>query len=175
MSDGSAALTLGERTAGTLAAAGDRLRYAFTLDSATRLLFDSLTNNANIVWTLTGPAGVVDSRDFVRSDALNRTDAMAFFAAAGDYVLTVDGTGDTAGDFAFRLLDLAAATPLTLGAVTSGTIEHANATALYRVTGAAGHRLFFDYLTYSSDGRWRLPDPHGKPIGSAAGRGRGVQ
>src|SRR3546814_4190515 len=87
---------------------------------------------------------------------------MAFFAAAGDYVLTVDGTGDTAGDFAFRLLDLAAATPLTLGAVTSGTIEPANATALYRVTGAAGDRLFFDYLTNSSAGRWRLLDPNGK-------------
>src|SRR3546814_11517631 len=78
---------------------------------------------------------------------------MAFFAAAGDYVLTVDGTGDTAGDFAFRLLDLAAATPLTLGAVTSGTIEPANATALYRVTGAAGDRLFFDYMTNRSAGR----------------------
>src|SRR5690606_10641650 len=110
----------------------------------TRLAFDTLTDNNNISWTLTGPAGQIDSRTFQRSDSTWRTDSTAIFALAGDYVLTVDATGDVTGDYAFRLLDLASASALTLDAPTTGQLDPADSTHLYKFTGAAGDRMFFD-------------------------------
>src|SRR3546814_5570515 len=88
-----AALTLGATTQGTLALPGDRMRYCFTLAEDALLLFDSLTNNGSLNWTLTGPSGVIDGRNFNNSDAYQRDDATPFFAAAGAYVLTVAGNG----------------------------------------------------------------------------------
>src|SRR3546814_16739733 len=68
-----------------------RMRYSFTLAEDALLLFDSLTNNGSLNWTLTGPSGVIDGRNFNNSDAYQRDDATPFFAAAGAYVLTVAG------------------------------------------------------------------------------------
>src|SRR3546814_12973843 len=90
------------------------MRYSFTLAEDALLLFDSLTNNGSLNWTLTGPSGVIDGRNFNNSDAYQRDDATPFFAAAGAYVLTVAGNGQATGDFAFKLSDIAAATPITL-------------------------------------------------------------
>src|SRR3546814_15651643 len=64
-----AALTLGATTQGTLALPGDRMRYCFTLAEDALLLFDSLTNNGSLNWTLTGPSGVIDGRNFNKRDA----------------------------------------------------------------------------------------------------------
>src|SRR3546814_16751053 len=84
------------------------MRYSFTLAEDALLLFDSLTNNGSLNWTLTGPSGVIDGRNFNNSDAYQRDDATPFFAAAGAYVLTVAGNGQATGDFAFKLSDIAA-------------------------------------------------------------------
>src|SRR3546814_20473124 len=62
MTDANAALTLGATTPGTLALPGDRMRYSFTLAEDALLLFDSLTNNGSLNWTLTGPSGVIHAR-----------------------------------------------------------------------------------------------------------------
>src|SRR3546814_6854232 len=64
------------------------MRYSFTLAEDALLLFDSLTNNGSLNWTLTGPSGVIDGRNFNNSVAYQRDDATPFFAAAGAYVLT---------------------------------------------------------------------------------------
>ncbi|MFA7603825.1 MAG: CARDB domain-containing protein, partial [Novosphingobium sp.] len=162
MAERTAALTLGETASGAIALPGDRTRYSFSLERDALLLFDSLTNRGDLGWSLSGPLGIVESRDFSRSDAFNRNDATPFFAMAGAYVLTVYGAGQAVGDYAFRLADIATATPLVLDAVTSGTLEPANSTQLYKFAGVAGDRLFFDYLTNGTSGTWRLIDPHGR-------------
>ena len=51
---------------------------------------------------------------------------------AGDYTLTIDLPGDLTGAYAFRLSDLAPATPLTPGTPVSGSLDPANETDLYR-------------------------------------------
>src|SRR5687768_8860065 len=44
---------------GALDSPGETDRYNFTLDVNSQVVFDSLTNSANINWSLTGPRGTV--------------------------------------------------------------------------------------------------------------------
>src|SRR3546814_15325854 len=79
-------------------------------------LFDSLTPNSSLTWTLTGPEGaVVDARRFDQSDSSGFSGNPVLDLAPGDYVLTVDGAGDTTAFYNFLLTDLANATPLPTG------------------------------------------------------------
>ncbi|KPJ75957.1 MAG: hypothetical protein AMJ54_13385, partial [Deltaproteobacteria bacterium SG8_13] len=156
----SAALTIGARTDGTIAHAGQKDIYSFTLASDARLVFDSLTSASGFTWSLEGPAGpVVTDNGFLFSDGLLPD------LVAGDYILTVDGSFDATGDYAFRLLDLAAATPAAPGTPVSGTLTPANATNLYQFTAAAGDQIFFDAQTSSGGSiNWKLVDPHGTEL-----------
>src|SRR3546814_20867209 len=48
--------------------AGQTERLTFTLASSARLVFDSLTSNGNLLWSLTGPRGAaVTGRSFYRN------------------------------------------------------------------------------------------------------------
>lgn len=61
------------RIDGSLDVAGEVDRYAFTLSEDLRVVFDSLTDNGNIRWSLDGPRGAVDSgRPFSQSDSYER-------------------------------------------------------------------------------------------------------
>ena len=51
---------------------GQRQQYTFTLGTAARLYFDSVTNTSNVRWSLDGPEGnLVNNRSFNASDAQN--------------------------------------------------------------------------------------------------------
>ena len=63
------ALTLGSAVNSDIAVTGETDVYTFTLASASNLYFDSLSDNGNLQWTLTGPAGTaVNQRSFTNSD-----------------------------------------------------------------------------------------------------------
>ena len=58
------------RIDGSLDVAGETDRYTFTLTDDLRVVFDSLTSNGNIRWSLDGPRGnIVTSRSFGNSDS----------------------------------------------------------------------------------------------------------
>jgi len=123
------AMALDPMVNGRIDQAGLRDAYTFTLDSEPRVLFDSLTNNSQLTWTLTGPTGtVVAGRSLQQSESFDIGGNPALTLAAGDYRLTIDGTADAVGNFAFRLLDFASATATTPGSPVSGTLGDA---ALY--------------------------------------------
>src|SRR3546814_3288136 len=55
---------------GRIASPGETRSYAFTLPPRTMALFDSLTPNSRLTWTLTGPEGpVADASRFDQSDS----------------------------------------------------------------------------------------------------------
>lgn len=145
---------------GRIAHAGQQDRYTFTLSQATSLYFDSLTNNGNFRWTLTGPRGTeVNARSF-------QGDVTLGLLPAGNYQLLVDGVGATTGGYGFRLLDLATATTITLGTPVSGTLV-TRGTAAYQFTATAGDRFYFDQQVLSgqsSTPRWRLLNPYGAEV-----------
>ena len=144
---------------------GQRVFYNFELSEPnTRLYFDSLLNSANVLWSLSGPRGlVVADRRFDQSDSQNGTSI--FELPPGSYTLTVDGQRDFTGDFAFRLLDLSQASPLTPGTPVIGALAPANRTDAYGFDAAAGESFFFQSLsTAGGPAYWRLLDPFGRSV-----------
>src|SRR5262249_36417943 len=152
-------------------AAGAMDHYTFTLGSKAQLYFDVLGPNSNdLVWTLIGPAGAaVTAKGFAFSDAYGvgtvRNPVVGL--VPGDYQLTVAGVGNATGTYAFRLLDLASAPPLTPGTPVVGTLNPANSTNLYRFPGSAGDSFYFHVPAQDAGMRnafWRLIDPYGNLV-----------
>ena len=163
----SAAIQVGAVVDGTLAAAGQLNNYSFVLDSDTRLFFDNLAySNSQITWSLTGPRGTeVSSRYIYNSDSTSYQPYLNL--PAGTYKLTVDGVGDATGTYQFRLLDVAAATPIQAGTVIAGVLNPATEMALYKIALEAGDRLYLDALSidqYAYNFSWRLIDPYGRAV-----------
>ena len=78
------ALTLNGRTDGTIAHAGQRQSYAFSLASDALLYFDALTYNNDFSWTLSGPRGTEGAaRGFTNSDAAPGSPPVA---PAGEFI-----------------------------------------------------------------------------------------
>jgi hypothetical protein len=90
---------------------------------------------------------------------------------AGDYTLTIDAAGDATGSFAFRLLDVADATPITPGTAATGSLSPGNETDLYQFSATAGQSFYFDAQLFSAttDGMWRLFGPAGNLVFSNYG------
>lgn len=146
---------------------GQRDRFTFTLASATKLVFDSLTDAGNLRWSLTGPRGSeVANRAFYYSDGAEYGAAGVLDLPAGGYVLTVEGDGDTARDYAFRLLNIAAAVAVPLDAEIAGRIDPARETDAYAFAAQAGDQILLERIvgrnqTYDY---WRLIDPTGRDV-----------
>ncbi|MCG8335550.1 MAG: hypothetical protein MJE63_13605, partial [Proteobacteria bacterium] len=146
---------------------GQQDRYTFSLGSDTRVLFDSLSSRSDVRWTLQGPAGtLVNSRQLSGSDADHISGNTLLSLVAGDYTLTIDGTGGATGDYAFRLLTFDAATAIAYDVDQSGTMSPGDETRLFRFTGSKGDTLNFDWdqSLSNDDARWRLFGPHGELI-----------
>jgi hypothetical protein len=123
---------------------GQSLNYTFSLAAPARLIFDSLTANDQIRWSLgTRDADLVSNRSFQASDSADISDATVA-VPAGQYQLAVSSTATGTNTFQFRLLNLTSATPFTPGTVVSNTLSPANSTALHQFSGTAGDRYYFD-------------------------------
>jgi hypothetical protein len=166
VSDDTAALVVESTVSGGIAHVGQRDYYNFTLSADTRLYFDSLTNNGNLNWTLTGPRGtVVSARSFTAADSGDLSGSAVYDLVAGDYTLVIDGVGDTVSDYSFRLLDVGQATAIVPGTVVDGTLDPAYETDLYQFTANAGDQFYFDYLSaLGGYTYWRLLDPYGRRV-----------
>ncbi|MBY0467445.1 MAG: LEPR-XLL domain-containing protein, partial [Burkholderiaceae bacterium] len=165
---------------GRIATPGQQVVYTLDVTQTRTVVFDSLSD-INFSWSLAGPRGsLVTGRSFQGSDSQDfggfngysgdpaRGDRAVYTLAPGRYTLTVDAPGDAIGDFAFRLIDLAAATAITPGAVVSGLLAPGNATQAYRFTVAAGDRFYFDQLSATNpDMLWRLVSPTGEQLWSS--------
>jgi RHS repeat-associated protein len=163
--DRSKPLTVGSTVNGTLAGPSEQDHYTFTLASASLLYFDSLTDNNNFSWSLTGPGGTaVSSRSFAGSDGDSIFGNPALSLPAGPYTLTVVGSGQTTGAYSFRLLDLSQATPLTPGVPVSGSLSPGNSTAVYNFSASAGATYYFASQQGAFPNEWRLIDPYGNQL-----------
>jgi hypothetical protein len=162
------ALTLGAVTSGAIATAGQQISYVFTIAGPANLYFDSLTNNGNLNWSLTGPQGaVVSNRGFASSDDTNfgGSSPIINLVVAATYQLTVQGSGSSTGSYSFRLSDLASASALSPSTVVSGTLNPGNSSNLYQFSATAGDLFYFDALSQNSSFfDWRLIDPFGRQV-----------
>ncbi len=163
----SSPLTLGAVVTGALSVPGQVDEYGFTLAERALVTFDSLTASSVLSWTLTGPGGVVvNGRRFDLSDSTDQS-VPTLDLPAGSYALKVDGSGTAVGSYAFRLMNLAGATPLTPGVAVNGELNPPNATVLYRFVAGAGQRVYVDLRSLTgpaTSSRWRLVGPAGQVL-----------
>ena len=146
-------LLSGNRVDRAIDAAGDVDRFDFAVAAPTRISFDSFTNDSQLNWSLSGPAGVlVDRRDFADSESWNISSA-AIELTPGNYEITVAAAGSHTGPYGFRLIDLSSAVTVTPGAQIDAMLDPANETDAYRFDATAGDKFYFDALSSSTQTR----------------------
>jgi hypothetical protein len=171
--DDAATLTLGTAVSGNISVPGQYDTYTFTLGAPARLRFDSQTNDGNVGWYLSGPAGIAPTPSAGYGiNWFNYDDQDLGLLPAGAYTLTAVGSGDYTGAYAFNLLDFAAASAITLGTDVSNTLNPSNSLQLYTFSGTAGSKLYFDNLAFSTtdpnssigNSFWTLYDQYGTQV-----------
>jgi hypothetical protein len=155
--------TVVPRVDGRIDVPGEVDKYSFNLKNDVRIVFDSLTPNDQLQWSLNGPNGaVVPPTGLGSADGDTLGGSTALDLKAGDYTLSVDGVGDKTGDYSFRLVDLGQAQTITPGVAVSGQLSPGNETDAYSFAVAAGQRFFFNRTASQGDISWRLIAPDGK-------------
>jgi hypothetical protein len=116
-------LTFGTTVSSTIGVAGESDDYTFTLGAPVRVAMDVMTDSAAFQWSLHGPGGalLVNNENFQSTDSFDGNPVLNL--GPGNYTLTIDGVGDGKGAYSFRVLDLASATPATVGTPVSGTLS----------------------------------------------------
>ena len=143
------------------------------------MLFDRLTD-ANFYWSLTGPSGEVVARhasydqgyvnDYYYAQyygpgysgdrVFNGLDHLAL--AAGGYTLSVDLDGAATASLPYRLISEASAQTLLAGAITSGSLDQARGSSLFKVSLSQGDHVYLDGRSLTGGSIvWRLIDPYG--------------
>jgi len=151
---------------GTLDQPGQQNHYQFTVQDTHRVVFDSLTNRADLEWTLTNSAGQQIASQYFNSDT--GSSVPAFDLAPGTYTLTVDGVADAVGGYALRIIDAAAAVSLTPDTAVHDTLAQGNETAVYRFDATAGQKLYFSHAGVTGgSATWQLLDPYGRLEGGS--------
>jgi hypothetical protein len=108
----------------TISAPGEVDQYNFTVASDIKVVFDSLTNDPNMNWSLSGPQGaVVNGRNFTSSDSSTLGSNPVINLAAGDYTIAVNASSGATGGYGFRLLDLQSAAGVTHDTSVTGQIS----------------------------------------------------
>src|SRR5690606_31695561 len=127
---------------GSIDRAGAVNRYAFVVTEPTAVVFDSLTNNNQMRWQISGPTQTGAARAFTASDSLHFGGNPVMVLQPGSYEIAASANGATTGSYGFRLLDLAATNDLTLGEPQTVTLSPGNVTQLFAFDATAGDRLY---------------------------------
>ena len=150
---------------GNIAIPSEQDVYTFSVAGPTQVVFDSLTNDGNMSWTLTGPAGtIVNQRAFNNTNAIGGS--TAFQLAAGSYTLTVQDYQANTGTYGFRLLNVSAGTAIAVDTPVTGTLgDHGSDINVYLFTATARERVDFQATASSSNQTsWRLMDQYGNVV-----------
>jgi hypothetical protein len=85
---------------------------------------------------------------------------------SGTYKIIIDGSAVSIGDYAFRLIDLSTATPVTIGTTVTDTLTPGLESDVYQINATAGQRLYLDSLQESTGTSWTLYKPNGQVLNS---------
>jgi len=175
VTDSTTPLTLDTTITANIDQPGKTANFTFTLTEATPVLFDKLTD-ANFLWSLTGPKGQQVTRhstyDAYYYGYANDTSFDGFehlALAAGTYTLSVDLGGAATGSFPFRLVSAASAQTLVPGTVTTGSLDLARGSRIFKVALTAGDKVYLDGRSVSGgSASWRLINPYGVRVNASA-------
>ncbi|MDJ0844826.1 Ig-like domain-containing protein [Crocosphaera sp.] len=132
-------LTLGETINGDISVPGELDTYLFEGTVGQRIYFDALQLNSHTVQFLS-PTG---NNIFNVGGFISNREPITLLDN-GTYRFTVESF--TTGDYSFRFLDVAEATPITLNTVFNGTLDPASSNDLFTFEGTANQTIFIDNL-----------------------------
>jgi large repetitive protein len=157
------AVTLGTTVTGTIAQPGEKDIYTFTGTTGQQLLYDGLVSNRNsdITAQLISPSG--QNIVYNGNNSGVGLDGVPFtLTESGNYQIIIDGRAADIGDYAFRLIDLSTAPPVTIGTTITDTLTPGIESDVYQINAKAGERLYFDSLQKSTGANWTLYKPNGQ-------------
>jgi RHS repeat-associated protein len=160
LTNDSTAIQLGATVTDTLPTGQETKIYRFQGTAGQKIILDgdSLANNRATMRLIT-PTGVT----LYGGDA-NLDSSPIGLPEAGTYYVIISGFQNSSSNVGFRVLDLAAATPLTIGASVSGTLPLGNETALYQFQGQAGQQIYYDSLSTVQSGNVTITSAAGATI-----------
>lgn len=157
-------IAIGEPVAGTVAQPGQSALHPFEGTAGQRIWFDGrsvLSYGSVKIASLVTPSGAISPA--LNGYSLGANSGPIVLPETGTYAIHVDDRRDT-GDYAFCLLDQAAAEPVSTGTDIEVTVGGPYHKRLFRIEGQAGQRLNFDGLA-SASGEWSLYGPGGNRLG----------
>ncbi|MEW6160062.1 MAG: PA14 domain-containing protein [Verrucomicrobiota bacterium] len=159
-----ATLNLGAVTTAQVPQPGDQKLFTFAGRAGQRVYYDALTLSFRpINVRLLTPLGNVLWDVWHSSDLGPVT-----LIEEGEYTLLVDGSGNTSGDFDFRLLDVSAAPATAIEARITDRLNTRSSSAIYQFDGTAGQRVTVHSIAASaSEASWRVVDPYNQSLISA--------
>ncbi|BAS59966.1 YD repeat protein (plasmid) [Leptolyngbya boryana NIES-2135] len=132
-----------------------------------RLLFDGILPDGasflygNVIAKLIGPSGqtVFDLQASSSSTGAARDFGPFTLTEAGTYNLMIVGQQSAKVDYRFKMHDLSAAQELQTNRVYANNLLRGTDTTLYKISGKAGQRLYFDSIQGRSSDFWTLHRP----------------
>src|SRR5262249_23075988 len=126
---------------------GTPVNIPFAANAGTPIYIDSQDlDRDNAFVRITGPGGFDSGNLYLGFSDPGRL----LLPRSGNYAATVTSSSG-ASNYSFRLLDLNAASPLSLGTPVSSTFAGPYVTDVYKFTGLFGQRLFYDPTDNDSD------------------------
>lgn len=132
-----------------------------------RLLFDGILPDGasflygNVIAKLIGPSGqtVFDLQASSSTTGAARDFGPFTLTEAGTYNLMIVGQQSAKVDYRFKMHDLSAAQELQTNRVYANNLLRGTDTTLYKISGKAGQRLYFDSIQGRSSDYWTLHRP----------------
>jgi hypothetical protein len=166
-------IALGEQVGAEAFAATASAAYRFSVPTATRVLIDlarSESDSAAFTWRISRDGQLIDQGRLASAASLDdRLPIVELPAGSYHLAFTADTDLHHGDDFAFRLLDLAQAQPLSRGAWISGE-RLAGQVAVFSFVAAAGDCLTLEEHSGDSE-RWWLLDEFGQELARGQGTG----
>jgi RHS repeat-associated protein len=165
-------IAVGSNIARNISKPGEEDSFIFAGSIGQRLLLDAIVGTDNLSYKIYSPSGVN-----IYSDASKTQNDPLTLTETGNYRIVVTGSGRNIGNYEFRLLDLAFATPVTLNSITPTRVEldKASKIQMYKITGTFGQRLYFDLLgDFRNDNGytgWKLYGEGNQVVASATSYG----
>ena len=146
-------LTLGATTQGTLSPGTATAVYKFTVAAGRRVVYDGLQRDSDAVSVRLLTPGSVQ----VFSIDADSDSSPVTLTEPGTYTLILYGNEQAASaDYAFRLLDVAAAPLVAFDTPVTGSLNPGIGNAVYRFHASRGQHVLFESLSGDAGGTWNV-------------------
>ncbi|AFY54222.1 RHS repeat-associated core domain protein [Rivularia sp. PCC 7116] len=157
--------TLGDTVLGQLSIPGETDEFTFSGVIGQQIYFDPLQYGGNY-WDWNFEVYSPSGKQIVSTNLQSSSNQLVTLTETGNYRIVVDADNDVTGNYGFSVIDLNLTPIAALDTVIEGQLSPGSEDDVYRFTGNAGQKLFFDRLNSSGNWNWLLYDPGNDVVAS---------